>query len=100
MEELGYSNFTPVTGEIILEMNVYKDIPKSMPKYKKLLAEAGVHVPLSKPDFDNFVKLLCDAVNGILFVDDSQIVVGIVNKYYSFTPRFEFTIKFKELNIF
>ncbi len=100
LKELGYDNFTPATGEVILEMKIFKSIPKSMPKYKKLLAEAGILLPLSKPDFDDYVKLLCDAINSILFVDDAQIVVGVVNKYYSFTPRFEFTIKFKELNMF
>lgn len=100
LEQLGYSNFAPISGEVTLEMDVFKSIPKSIPKYKKILSEAGIILPISKPDFDNYIKLLADTLNNILFVDDAQIVVGNVRKFYSFTPRFEFTIKFKELNLF
>lgn len=48
----------------------------------------------------NYIKLLSDILNNILFVDDAQVVSEPVSKYYSFTPRFELDIKFKELNLF
>jgi len=34
-----------------------------------------------KPDADNLLKSLCDALNGLLWVDDSQIVRVIVEKW-------------------
>jgi Holliday junction resolvase RusA-like endonuclease len=100
LELLGYSNFIPVTGEVHLDLDVYRPIPKATPKYKKLLMEAGVIRPIIKPDTDNYIKLLSDTLNNILFKDDAQIVSEPVDKYYSFCPRMEFKIRFKELYLF
>lgn len=36
-----------------------------------------------KPDRDNLMKSLQDALNGLLFVDDSQICAGPVDKFYA-----------------
>lgn len=100
LEELGYTNFTPITGELYLYLDVYRPISKSTPKYKRILAEAGVLPVLCKPDVDNYIKLVSDALNNILFKDDSQIIDERIRKFYSNTPRYEFTIRYKELNIF
>jgi Holliday junction resolvase RusA-like endonuclease len=100
LESLGYKDFQPFNGEIELSLVIYKSIPKSLPKYKKILAEAGILKPLSKPDFDNYVKLLSDTLNNILFRDDAQVTFGKVEKKYSFKPRYEFTIKYREFDLF
>lgn len=39
--------------------------------------------PVSKPDVDNYAKLLCDSLNGLLWVDDSQIVLLYCGKCYA-----------------
>lgn len=46
-------------------------------------------MPTKKPDFDNIAKIAVDALNGIAFVDDSQICVAHVSKEYSASPRVE-----------
>lgn len=97
---LGYDNFTPKAGEFIVHMDVYKPMLKSLPKYKKILAEAGIIKPKTKPDIDNYLKLLFDTLNNIIYTDDCQIVHATIGKYYSFTPRFDLNIKFKELDLF
>lgn len=43
--------------------------------------------PTRKPDFDNIGKIICDALNGIAYRDDAQIVDALVRKFYSDTPR-------------
>ena len=43
--------------------------------------------PTRKPDFDNIGKVICDALNGIAYRDDAQIVDALVRKFYSDTPR-------------
>ena len=96
---LGYDKFQPVSGIVYLDLQVYKPIPKSTPKYRKLLMEAGIILPPTKPDVDNYVKLLSDTLNNVLFNDDAQVVDERIRKYYSFTPRYTFVIKFKELDI-
>lgn len=43
--------------------------------------------PIVKPDADNLAKLVCDALNGIVWHDDKQIVDLQVIKNYSLDPR-------------
>ena len=45
--------------------------------------------PTKKPDCDNIAKIILDALNGIAYHDDSQVVCIIVNKYYGETNRVE-----------
>lgn len=44
-------------------------------------------MPVTRPDIDNYLKLLCDAANGILWVDDSQLVHVEARKLYDWTAR-------------
>ena len=41
----------------------------------------------SRPDGDNVIKLIGDALNNIVWRDDSQIVVHSVSKLYGDTPK-------------
>lgn len=48
----------------------------------------------SKHDIDNFNKILFDALSGIVWVDDSQIIRSITEKGYDKeNPRIEITVK-------
>ena len=52
--------------------------------------------PAVKPDIDNLVKFVLDALNGTLFVDDSQIVALSARKHYAddrLGPRTEIRIE-------
>lgn len=46
-----------------------------------------------KPDVDNLLKALLDALNGIAYADDAQIVKLSAQKVYAETPRIEMIIK-------
>lgn len=81
----------PMTDMLALTINVYRSIPKSMSKKKRELAIKELLRPISRPDLDNYVKVK-DALNGIIWKDDSQVVRIIANKYYSEMPRIEFEI--------
>lgn len=52
----------------------YRPIPKSASAKKKSLMRAGAERPITKPDWDNVGKIVSDALNGIAYRDDSQIV--------------------------
>ena len=54
---------------------------------------AGDIRPTKKPDFDNVTKAVCDALNGVAYDDDSQIVDAMARKFYSEQPRIEVIIK-------
>lgn len=67
------------------EIEVYIKMPQSFSKIKKQRAIAGEIRPLIKPDVDNCTKNIFDALNGIVYPDDKQIVELSVAKYYSDT---------------
>lgn len=58
-----------------------------MPKYRRLQALNGEHRPLTKPDIDNVIKVICDALNGIAYKDDTQIIKVTAEKFYSDEPK-------------
>lgn len=46
----------------------------------------GLIKPTKKPDCDNIAKICLDALNGVAYFDDSQVVQLVVNKTYSKNP--------------
>ena len=66
-----------------VELSVYISMPKSFSKIKKQRALAGELRPLIKPDCDNISKNILDALNGIAYPDDKQIVELVIKKYYA-----------------
>lgn len=55
------------------------------------------HFPIAKKDLDNLVKLVFDALNGILWVDDRQICVLHCSKQYTTCNKPGIEIKLKRL---
>jgi Holliday junction resolvase RusA-like endonuclease len=45
-------------------------MPKSAPKKDR---ERGIVPKLTKPDIDNVVKIVCDGLNGVAWIDDSRV---------------------------
>lgn len=69
------------------------DIPKAFSKVKTQRALRGEIRPVKKPDSDNIAKVVCDALNGIAYKDDTQIVELIVIKTYALRPAVIVTIE-------
>lgn len=67
-------------------------IPKSKSKAWKQRALLGQEFPAVRPDIDNYVKAILDALNGIMFSDDGKIVELIAYKRYSDVARTEVSI--------
>ncbi len=57
-------------------------IPKSTQKYKRALMLDGKILPSKKPDWDNIGKIVSDALNGVAYRDDAQIIEAWVEKRY------------------
>ena len=75
-----------IDGPVSLFLNLTFAIPESWPRKKKEKAIFGEIYPTVKPDLDNCQKLICDALNGVVWVDDKQVVDVRVRKYYSSKP--------------
>lgn len=83
----------PYKGALQVDLKIYRQIPKSTTKKNRKLFNAGINRPVVKCDTSNYVKGIEDALNGIIYKDDSQIVDLQASKYYSDNPRVEIMIK-------
>lgn len=61
--------------------------PKSMSRKRQYQALMGEVRPTTKPDLDNLLKSVKDALNGVAYVDDSQIVTITAEKAYGEQPK-------------
>lgn len=68
----------PVSATIIAAFG----IPKSSSKKRKVEMMAGSVLPTKKPDTDNIAKIVLDALNGLAYPDDKQVVELHVIKVY------------------
>lgn len=68
-------------------------IPQSKGKKLKDSMLKGDILPTKKPDSDNIIKIILDALNGACYHDDAQICKLSFEKKYSEIPRVEVKIK-------
>ena len=80
-----------IVSENYISMTIiaYFKIPKATSKIKKKLMLENKLRPDKKPDIDNIVKIICDALNEIAYRDDKQIIDLRIMKYYSENPKVE-----------
>ena len=67
-------NFSPMTGPLRMEATFRRVRPKSKKKSDIW--------PTTRPDLDNYLKLILDCMNSVVFVDDSQLVSITAVKSY------------------
>ena len=79
---LKYPKFKPLEGRVAVDITATFSIPKSTKKQdiEKML-ENSIS-PTKKPDIDNIVKIILDAMNKFAFKDDIQITKLSVEKRY------------------
>lgn len=63
----------------------YRSRPKALAKRFTL--------PIARPDFDNYTKLLTDALEKFIYEDDSQITTAIIRKRFGSPPRIELELE-------
>lgn len=80
-------------AQLSLSIHAFFAIPKSASKKKRQDMIDGIIRPTKKPDMDNIIKIIADALNQIAYKDDSQIVDTTIQKYYSDNPRVIVMIK-------
>lgn len=67
MDEAGLT--APRGVPVMVDVTVRRDMPKTTPKRVESMPD------VTRPDLDNVVKLVLDALNGVAYEDDSQVVV-------------------------
>lgn len=73
-------------GPVYLSIQAWYGIPKSVSKRKREAMIGGLILPTRKPDCDNVAKVIADALNGLAWRDDSQVVALHVCKRFGETP--------------
>lgn len=76
-----------------VKLLIYRSIPKSDNKKLKNKKQNNDVLPIVKPDIDNVFKAVTDALTGIIWQDDKQIVNAEIAKRYSDVPRVEVEIE-------
>ena len=82
-----------LTGELKARIDAFFTIPKATPKKTRLKMLNRETRPTKRPDLDNVAKAVLDALNGLAYQDDSQIVSLTINKFYSEVPGVEIFIE-------
>lgn len=82
----------PMEGPVEVHMLAQFLVPASWSKKKQAAALCGEIRPTKKPDGDNILKC-CDALNKMVWRDDSQIVKATVEKRYGAQARLVITAR-------
>lgn len=77
-----YPRYEPLDGRVAIKIIAYFEVTKNTTKKDKKLIEEGLLSPTKKPDIDNIVKIILDALNKMAFKDDNQITKLEVEKLY------------------
>jgi Holliday junction resolvase RusA-like endonuclease len=76
-----FKNFKPIEGAVKAKITAVFTVPKSYSKKKR--AEALTRIDYThKPDCDNIAKIILDSLNGLAYIDDSQVSCLLVFKNY------------------
>lgn len=76
----------PTKGPVCLDLVLFFAIPESWPEWKKQAAQKNHIAHTSKPDSDNVLKAVKDALNKIVYHDDAQVIETHLMKLYSNSP--------------
>ena len=76
-----------------MEIIFYFPVPKSTSKKNKELMLQGKIMHTKRPDIDNCIKSVTDALNNIAYKDDGQICAITAVKCYDGEPRTEVMIE-------
>lgn len=84
---------SPLIGAVAAYLHIGIPIPPSYSKTRQIACINGDERPTKKPDIDNIVKAVLDGMNGIVYLDDKQVVDLHLTKVYSETEGIDILIK-------
>lgn len=70
-------------GAVAVDITAYQALPKRATKAQQHAAARGEIWPIRKPDIDNIIKIVLDALNGYAYRDDTQVVMLDARKEYA-----------------
>jgi Holliday junction resolvase RusA-like endonuclease len=86
-------NRPPLDEAVMIDMRAIYPVPASWSERKRQRALIGEIRPTIKPDLDNVAKAWNDALNGVVYRDDSLICRMSLEKHYGPQPFVMVTVK-------
>ena len=96
LERKSYVMAGPDEMGITVQVKVFVKVPRSMSKKKRMAALAGEILPQRKPDLDNVLKSVLDAMNGVVYRDDKEVTRTQVSRHYSETDHLAVKVSWNE----
>jgi Holliday junction resolvase RusA-like endonuclease len=90
--QLAMDGRPPIEVPVRIELLVELPVPASWSRRKTADAITGHIRPTSRPDVDNYLKAILDAINTIVVADDAQVVEVYAKKKFSVAPKMIATI--------
>lgn len=88
-----YPDFVPMPGPVSMILSIYIMPSKETSRKLTKAGIGGVRPrPIIKPDISNVLKSIEDALNGLAYVDDKQIISVYAEKKYSGRPCVEIIV--------
>ena len=94
--QIKYPKYIPFENRVCVKIKAFFKIPKTTTKKDRELISEGKISPTKKPDIDNIVKIILDALNKMAFKDDNQITKIEVEKVYGESEEEKIYIKIEE----
>ena len=91
-EQAKPKDWQPLQGWVEMTIRAVFPVPKSYSKKMRKWCLEGCEKPTVKPDTDNLAKVICDALNGLAYADDKQIIKLTITKEYGEEPGVEVTL--------
>jgi Holliday junction resolvase RusA-like endonuclease len=82
-----YAPEVPLTSPILMDITFYLPIPKTTSGIKKRQMLNGRIYHIKRPDLDNLAYNVTNALKGIIYADDSQIIDMHFKKIYGEKPK-------------
>lgn len=77
---------------IVVIVNAYFLVPASWSKSIRRSALNGVFRPGKRPDIDNILKAVMDALNGVAYLDDKQVIECYCTKRYAEEEKIQVSV--------
>lgn len=83
----------PLETPMTMFLYIRTGIPKSYSKKRREACLSGDEKPAKKPDSSNILKAVEDGLNGVVYVDDCQIINHHISKVYASESGVDIVLK-------
>jgi Holliday junction resolvase RusA-like endonuclease len=95
-----YSGIKPLHGYLRVAIDARFPIPASTSRKNRAEMMDGHILPDKKPDIDNITKSVLDALNGIAWEDDKQVVrISVGKRYENMTYPVGLAVSIKQIDV-